>query len=190
MDVKITYPIIKRRKVTRAGLRPVVFAVFVLAFLACSIINLCVGGIPWCLFVLGGEWMVWFGLVDQPLVEATLVNRLTAILLSAAAYLFLIDAFVGNGWASFVVPMVCVALLLVQGTLFVVGCRTRRQDLMPIVWMLLGSLLAILAALLGFLPMNWPTIVLGSLAFALIVTGLIVLHGPILRELQKKFHTR
>lgn len=191
MDVKNSYPYVKRRFFTIGRLRSWLFWLFAAVFLACFIVNICVGGKPWCLYVLGGELLLWMLVVDLPLIENSWLDWATSALLGSAAYLVLLDVCGGlGGWSRFVVPVLCFALLIVQGTLFFVFFRSRRINSLPMYFLIVAGLWAILGAILGLNEMNWPTIVLGSLSLALLLVSFIIFRGDLLRELKKRFHLR
>lgn len=104
--------------------------------------------------------------------------------------LILIETFLSSGWAGFVVPIVSFTSLIVMGVLFFTNLPIQKQNLMPMMWMIAAALVAIMASLIGWPKMNWPFIVLGATAFALLIVTFIVLPKELIRELQKRFHTK
>lgn len=162
--------------------------IFLAAGYICPIINICNGGKPWSIVVDWSLWLIWCTVFTRPLVENNLMSRTVHFLFNSAILLVLIDVCISSGWAGFVVPLVCFSLLVLLGVLFFVGLAKQHQNLMPMLWIITGSLVSLIVAATGWLKMNWPTIVLGSTAFALLLAALIILRKEFFAELKKRFH--
>ena len=188
MEVKITYPAIRRKVLTEQRIRRFFFWVFLTAAAACGIVNLCVGGKAWSLVVVWSLWLVWSCLISRPLVENHWMGRTTHLLLDVCVLLVLIDVLLAPGWSGFVVPIVGFGLLTALGALFFSNLPRRRQNVLVLFWVSLAGIAAFLCAAFGWLAMSWPIIVLGSLSLALLIAGTAVLRRQLLVELQKRFH--
>lgn len=188
MEIEIVYPEQKKSARAKEKISKIFLWCFLAAGYTCPIVNICVGGKPWSLVVVWAEWVVWCTVFTRPLVENNLMSRTVHFLFNATILLVLIDVCLSSGWAGFVVPLVCFALLVVLGVLFFVDLSKQRQNLMPMLWIITGSLVSLIVATAGLLKMNWPTIVLGSTAFALLIAALIILRKQFFAELKKRFH--
>lgn len=156
----------------------------------CPLINLCVGGKAWSLVVLWGLWSVWTLAFSRDLIEYNRISQTSKLIVDTCVMLILIETFLSSGWAGFVVPIVSFASLIVMGVLFFTNLPIQKQNLMPMMWMIAAALVAIMASLIGWPKMNWPFIALGATAFALLIVTFIVLPKELIRELQKRFHTK
>jgi len=188
MDIEIVYPSPAKRR--RSWWLAAVQWSFVVTAYLCATINLLVGGKPWSLVVLWSLWFVWSLLFSRDLVEYNRISQAAKLLLNTCVLLVLIDRCLVSGWAEFVVPIVCFGSLLAIGALFFTDLSRQRQNMMPMVWLIGASLVAMLVSLSGWPAMNWPMIVLGVTAFTMLVASLIVLKEDLVREIRKHFHTR
>jgi len=117
---KICYPQVKRH-LFRYRFRRILLLIFAGAFAACGIVNLCVGGLPWSLYVLGAEILAWWLMMGLPLVERGWLDAVTTALVGTAAYLVLLDLCGGlGGFSIFVSQVLAFSLLIAQGILFFV----------------------------------------------------------------------
>ncbi|HEX7714239.1 MAG TPA: DUF6320 domain-containing protein [Bacillota bacterium] len=189
MDIEIIYPALKKPLSIIEIVRKICFWIFLIAAYCCPIINICVGGKAWSIIVLWSLWFVWNTFLTRPLVENNLISQTTHLLLNSCILLVLIEVFLSSGWAEFVVPIICFGMLVILGIIFFLDISKQKQNMMPMLWVIGGSLVAIVSAFLGWSSMNWPTIVLGSTAFALLTASIVVLRLQFILELKKRFHT-
>lgn len=189
MDVENTYPELKAKIVTALRVRRFFFWTFLAAGAACAIVNLCVGGKAWSVVVCWALRLIWITGVSRPLVENHWMGRTTHCVLSTCVLLILIDVLLSPGWAGFVVPILGFSLLIALGTLFFSNLPRRRQNVLVMFWVAVVAMAAFFCALFGWLSLNWPMIVLGCLAPALMVACIAVLRKQLLVELKKRFHT-
>ncbi|NCA96272.1 MAG: hypothetical protein EOM74_04760 [Methanomicrobia archaeon] len=190
MKYKVTYPTPKKKLILKIEWRWTILALLWAGAISTGIINLAVGGDPWSLVVIGGEYLFYRVFLRQPLVENSQIGKLTDAILSTCLYLILIDVIYGDGWSVSVVPILTFSLLIIQGLVFFLFYRRQRKNFMPLYWVTIGGLVAIISALIGFPKINWPIIVTGSLAFLILIISVIALRKPIWTELKKKFHTK
>lgn len=188
MNIEIVYPKLNAQFLSMQKFRKAAELVFVISALTCVIVNICVGGKPWSAIVIGGLWLTWAVLFARSLVDNHIVGRATKIFFFIGMYLFIVDWTVGNGWSFFVVPIVLFGLLILLSLIFFLGFAHQKRNLMPFFWLVLVSLGAMTCAILGFSEMNWPTIVLGSIAFAIFATCIIGYRKPLAFEIKKRFH--
>ncbi len=193
MDFIAVYPKIEPKPNVRLLLRTVLSLVLLVACIAVGIINLCVGGRPWALYVFGAAIVCWAVFLYQPMVEFSLLHRIAAILPTVCAYLFLVDWLAdGSGFSGLVVPIVLFGVFILCILLFFVRFRHQKHNIFPIYMISLMVLTLVIFAACGLfsLQFNWPMIVLASLDGIMLILTLFVFLKPILRECRKKFHTR
>lgn len=188
MEVILTYPKIRHKLVTEQRIRLIFFWLFLIADVACGIVNLCVGGKAWSLVVAWSLHLIWASVITRPLVENHWMGRTTHFVVYACVLLVLIDVLLAPGWAGFVVPIIGFGLLVALGVLFFSNLPRRRQNVLVMFWVSLAGLAAFLCAAFGWISLNWPMIVLGSLAPALMIASIAVLRKQLLVELKKRFH--
>ena len=189
MDIEMIYPVIKKSLFSAEKMRKICSRIFLLAAYFCPIINFCVGGKAWSVIVLWSLWFVWTTFLTRPLIENNLISQTVRFFLNICVLFILIEVFLSSGWAAFVIPIFCFSVIVLLGVIFFMNTAKQKQNMMPMLWVIGGSLVAIGSAFLGLLSMNWPTIVLGSTAFALLIASIAVLRHQFFLELKKRFHS-
>ena len=190
MDVKLIYPHVKRRKAKAVTLRASVASALLLGALVCGIVNLCAGGAAWSLLVMGAEVLFWFVFVDRPLVGVSFMGLFTRNMALLCGYLLLIEVVDGGGWAVFTVMVLAYSALIVQGLLFFFWFKRQKHNLLPLFSTVAVGLAVITAAVMGFIELNWPAVVLGGLSLAVLLLSFIVYPEQVTAEFQKKFHIK
>lgn len=190
MKIKPAYPPVKKSSLAAERFRYVVRWCFSVASYVCVIVNLCVGGEAWSLVVLWSLWCVWSIFVSPSLVEYNRISQTSKTLIDVCILLILIDSVFYSGWAQFVVPIVCFGSLAIIGVLFLSDLPKQKHNMMPMVWLIAASFLAVIASLSGWPRMDWPMVVLGSTALLLLLVCVAVLRQDLLRELKKRFHMK
>ncbi len=190
MDIEYIYPRIKKRKRFWDMVRYITRWVFIAMAYAAPIVNIAVGGKPWCLIVIWSLWLAWWVIFSPPLVEFNRISHTSTSLVYTCILLILIDTIYSFGWGSFVIPIVAFGTLVLIGVLFLSDITKQRQNIMPMVWLITASLLGIIASLIGWPKMNWPMITLGSTALALLMVCVVILRKDLLKELEKRFHIK
>jgi hypothetical protein len=147
-------------------------------------------GKPWSIIVLWALWFAWSGFVSRDLIEYNRISQTAKLLVYTCILLVLIGLCLSPGWLGFVIPIVSFATLMVIGVLFFSNLSKQKQNMMPMVWLIGASFVAIIASLSGWPRMNWPMAVLGTTAVALLAASILVLKKDLLRELRKRFHTK
>ena len=71
------------------------------------------------LIAIGGLCVVWVAFVYRPMVEHTLIKKLSDVSIAVCLYLFLLHAILQQGWSNFVVPIVFFSDLLLIGFIYV-----------------------------------------------------------------------
>lgn len=190
MKVKIIYPKQTKKNLFAARSGIVARWFFLAAAYACGIVNFCIGGKAWSVVVMWGLWFVWSFIFAPNMVERNRLSQTTKLMVYSCVTLILIDALLAPGWAAFVVPIICFAGVFTNGVFFLTNTRKQRQNLMPMIWAIAISLIAVTAALAGWPELNWPIIALGATGFALLVVSVAILGKGILTEFVKRFSVR
>lgn len=157
--------------------------------LICIIINIALGGAPWCLYVLFGMYTL-FVLSGTELVENSLIERIVSGALAVSLLLFVIERLSGSGrWATDIaVPLVLFAALLAAAVLYLFCFDTQRSSFLAPLTIILGALCAAGFALFGGIELHWPLLVLSGLSVAILILTAILYRKPILAEFKKKLH--
>lgn len=191
MQINITYPPVQKRKVQRKRFLNIIKWPILAAALACIIVNIAVGGKAWSAIVIMGIYMIWTLLLSPSLVEYNRISQTIKIILCSCIMLILINTLLVPGWAVQVVPMVCFGGLIVSAVLFLTDIERQKQNMLP---MLLLIIISIAGAALGIYIWHnetiWPLIVMGAVAFALLIAVIVITRKDFIREIQRRFHVR
>lgn len=190
MKVNITYPKQTKKKLFLAAFSNIARWVFLAVAYTCVITNICTGGKAWSVVVLWGLWFVWSFVFAPNMVEFNRISQTTKLMVYTCVQLILINNILSPGWAMFVVPIICFAGVFINGVFFLSNVKKQKQNLMPMIWAIAISLIAVIAAFAGWPEMNWPIIALGSTGFALLVVSTIVLGKGIIIEFVKRFSVK
>lgn len=122
----------------------------------------------------------------RPLVEDGLAERISRLLLSVCILVLTVELCFGGEYTGIVLPiLLACTLAFLAGTAYL----GRRRRLMPLLRLAAVSLLDILAAALGLLPLNLPAAVtLLALGLAALLPALFLYRRELVRELQKRLH--
>lgn len=188
VEVTITYPKLRKKIINEHRIKSIFFWSFLLIGLACGIVNLCVGGKAWSVVVIWSLRLIWSCTITRPLVENHWMGRTTHFIVSICALLVLIDVLLAPGWAGFVVPIIGFGLLIALAAIFFSNLPRRRQNVLVMFWVSLAGIAAFLCAVFGWISLNWPMIVLGSVAPSMLIASIAVLRRQFFIELGKRFH--
>ena len=190
MNVEIIYPEVKKQDLFLMQLRKTLRWIFLLAMIACPIVNLAIGGKAWSVVVIWSILLVWNVLLSPDVIEYGLMRQGVKIVLFAVVLQILIDQLLAPGWAAFVIPLFGTASLLYTAAIFVSDIHTQKQNMMSMIWLIFLALIFFIMALIGWPELNWPMIVLGSTACLLTFFGVILFRKELLLEIRKRFHVR
>lgn len=190
MKIKPAYPEVQKSRLALERLRYVLRWCFSVASYVCVIVNWCTGGAAWSLVVVWSLWCMWSIFVSPSLVEYNRISQTSKSLVNVSILLILIDTILSSGWAPFVVPIVSFGSLIIIGVLFLSDLPKQKHNIMPMVWLIVASFVAVIGSLIGWPKLDWPMIVLGSTALLLLIVCVAVLRQDLLRELKKRFHMK
>lgn len=190
MDFEIIYPKIKKTSIAMLRVRYIFGLIFLAAAVVCPVVNIVLRGPAWSVIVLWALYMIWTLVLKAPLVERNLISQGVKLLVMTGILLVLIDRLLYPGWASFVVPIVGYASLIVLAILFFVNVSKQRHNVMPLVLLTLAIAIGSAIALFVFSETSWPMIVLAVTAAVLLVATVMILRARLFSEIVKRFHLR
>lgn len=191
MKVELVYPSRRRKAFQRKRLLGIVRWPFLFVAYFCPIANICIGGKAWSVIVLMSLYMIWSMALATDLVEYNRISQLIKLLTDSCILMILIDRLLAPGWAVSVVPMVCFGGLVVSGILFFTDLRRQKQNMLPLLTLTIEALIASVVFLSVWQDMSqWPYIVMGAVALALLIACVSVLGSDFKRELKRRFHIR
>jgi len=196
MEVKITYPTrseqgfrkqFQRHKIIYWAKWPFLFAAYF-----CPILNILTGGPAWSVIVVWSLWIVWSFTFSPELVEINRISLFVKSVTDASLLLIMIDVLLSPGWALKVVPIVCFSGLAVAGILFFTNIRKQKQNMMPMLMMIVVTLISSVSGLIIWRQEEdkWALAVMGAFALALLIAEVAVLGNEFIREIKKRFHIR
>lgn len=191
MDFTVVYPKLEPKAGAGVIWRRTIWTLLLVGCIACGIVNLCLGGRPWFLYILGGSVVFWAVFLYRPLVEYSFIRKLSVILCAACAYLVLID-WMGKSvhWSKFVVPVVFFSMFVFLLGFFFARFKQQKNNLMPVYWIFLLSIASVITVACGAfsMTMTWPIIIIASLDGVMLILSFIFFRVPLAREFAKKFH--
>ncbi len=190
MNIKIVYPGVSRKNRTTPVMKVVTKWTFLITAYACLISNFYSGGKAWSIVVLWSLWLLWSLLFAPDMVEYNRISQASKALAYSCILLILINVLLAPGWASFVVPAICFGGLILIAILFFTDFEKQRQNMMPMIWLLAGSIFMIILSLAGWPEMSWPMVAMGTTAFGILVLCFAVMGRNLLLEFKKRFHIK
>lgn len=190
IDNNDLYPVIKKKIINMRVLRSAVAIFMGLAYLVCFIVNTCVGGAPWHLYVLVGEWLFWTLIMSRTLIEACFIRRLMNVSVVACLLLALLDGLGGDtGWArNIVIPIVVFGTLAIASAYFFARFRRQKQNFFLLFSFATGMLVITVPGIILMHDLQWPLIVLLSCAGTFVLATVAVFGKLLVHELRKHFH--
>ena len=190
MKIENDYPTIKTKINKLLLARKVILLIFLISTITVVAVNLAVGGKLWMLYVIGAEIIFYFAFLNYPLIDSSLVKRVTVTLFLICAYLYLIDFINHTKWSYFVIGIVAFSIILIQLLIFFLGINYQRKKLIPLFITSIGSLIYCILSICGVVKLNWPIIVLGSLSLVALLILFIFYYKSITIELKKYFNLK
>lgn len=190
MKINNTYPHLKKRISKLLLTRKIILILALIAVAVCTIVNLCTGGKLWLLYVIGGFIILYMSFLRQPLIENTFMKRFTVVIFIICGYLYLIDWLEKTNWSYFVIIIISFSVLIVQLITFLSLYDLQKKQVIPIFLTCLGSLVLMFLALFGVISLNWPIIVLSSLAIFILLLFFTIFKSNIKKELKKYFYLK
>ena len=190
MKIENDYPKIKTKINKFLLIRKIILILFLISIITVVIVNLAVGGKLWMLYVIGGEIIFYFAFLNYPLIDRSLVKRVTVTLFLICAYLYLIDFINDTEWSYFVIGIVAFSIILIQLLIFFLGINYQRKKLIPLFITSIGSTVYFVLSLFNIVKINWPIIVLGGISLATLLILFIFYYKTVIIELKKYFNLK
>lgn len=188
MNVRETYPDVKRRGRGRQTLMTVCKWAFPAAGFICVLLNILIAGKAWSAIVAWSLWIAWAQIVSPDLVEFNRISQLIKLVINSCILLVLIDLLLTPGWAVEVVPIVCFSSLLITGVLFFTDLEKQKQNMMPMLFMSAACLVgAVIGLILWHGEGRWTLAVMGASALLLPIGCFARLGREFWVEFKKRF---
>lgn len=191
MKYKVTYPQVSKREFQRKKLIRIMRWPYLATAYICPIVNLCIGGPAWSIIVLMGLYMSWNLIFSLDLIEYNRMSQFCKIIVYSCIVLALIDILLIPGWAVDVIVIIGFGALIIASVLLFSDYRKQRKNIMPLFTLIIISLIG---TILGFVlyknKITWEFITLGGVAFALLITFIIILGKDFFNEFKKRFHIK
>lgn len=186
-ELRICYPLSRRRLLDLVRLRRAALRLLLAAGGVCVFVNICTGGSAWSLLVLVSMWLLWRGLLARPLVEDSLQERISRLMLGVCLLVLTVELLYGGSCTGIVLPVLLGSTLTVLAFSFWLG---RGQSLMPLLRLLALAELHLLVSAFGLPPLNLPSAVtLVCLGLAAALPALFADRRRLAYELEKLLHS-
>lgn len=186
-ELRICYPLSRRRLLDLVRLRRAALRLLLAAGGVCDFVNICTGGSAWSLLVLVSMWLLWRGLLARPLVEDSLQERISRLMLGVCLLVLTVELLYGGSCTGIVLPVLLGSTLTVLALSFWLG---RGQSLMPLLRLLALAELHLLVSAFGLPPLNLPSAVtLVCLGLAAALPALFADRRRLAYELEKLLHS-
>ncbi len=190
MKIENDYPLIKKKLNKYLIFRRIMLLLFLVSAVTVIIVNLAVGGKYWMLYVIGGEIIFYYAFLNFPLIDSSLVKRLTVVLFQICGYLYIIDFINKTKWSYFVIGIVAFSIVLIQLLLFFLSFNYQKKKVVTLFITTICSIIYFILSLCGIVKINWPIIVLGSVSLFALLILFIFYHKTVIIELRKYFNLK
>ena len=191
MNIKLTYPEKNKTKSGRRRLLSILRWPFIVAALACPIVNLAVGGPWWSVIALLSLYTVWKLVFSIDLVEYNRMSQTIKCCVFVCVLLTLIDILLAPGWAAFVVPLVYLGGIVLSAILFYTDFEKQKHNILPLILFTFFGIVGSAVALSIWHEHDfWPYIVSGGTSLALLITIILSMGQDFARELRRRFHVK
>ena len=187
MKVEINYPKIKKEVNKFLIFRKIMLIIFLISIITCTIVNLSLGGKKWMLYVLGGEIIFYFAILNKPLIDNTLIKRITIVVMIVCAYLYMIDIIEETSFSYFVINIILFSIIIFQLIIFLSEFKLQRKKFIPLFFTAIGAIIFCILALTKVVELNWPIIVLGGVGVLSLIILLVFYHKRVIKDLTKYF---
>ena len=187
MKVEINYPKLKKEVNKFLIFRKIMLIIFLISIITCTIINLSLGGKKWMLYVLGGEIIFYFAILNKPLIDNTLIKRITIVVMIVCAYLYMIDIIEETSFSYFVINIILFSIIIFQLIIFLSEFKLQGKKFIPLFFTAIGAIIFCILALTKVVELNWPIIVLGGVGVLSLIILLVFYHKRVIKDLTKYF---
>lgn len=190
MTIKNNYPKIKKEVNKFLIFRRIMLIIFLISIITCTIVNISVGGKKWMFYVIGGEIIFYFAFLNKPLIDNTLIRRITIVVMIICAYLYMIDILEKTSFSYFIINIILFSIIIFQLVLFLSEFKLQRKKFIPLFFTAIGAIIFCILALTKVVKLNWPIIVLGGVGLLSLIILLIFYHKRVFKDLAKYFNIK
>lgn len=160
---------------------------FVSIAIACGIVNILTASIPWALFVIVFERLVWKLIFCKRLFENSLPNRILVFSLGISFFLIsLMIVLYESPGAMVAIPLVCCGLQLGVAILYLF--QYRKNAVLSPVYLLDSLVVHLFSLIIGVSVNSYAVIMVSIAAIMFIVPVLILMQDEIISESRKRLH--
>ncbi len=160
---------------------------FVSIAIACGVVNILTSSIPWALFVIGFERLVWKLIFSKRLFEDSLPNKILAFAFGISIFLInLMILLYESPGVMVALPLVCCGLQLGVATLYLL--QYRKNAVLSPVYLLESLLVHLFCLIIGISVNSYAVIMVSIAAIMFIVPVLILMQDEIISESRKRLH--
>ena len=182
MKVEINYPKLKKEVNKFLIFRKIMLIIFLISIITCTIVNLSLGGKKWMLYVI-----FYFAILNKPLIDNTLIKRITIVVMIVCAYLYMIDIIEETSFSYFVINIILFSIIIFQLIIFLSEFKLQRKKFIPLFFTAIGAIIFCILALTKVVELNWPIIVLGGVGVLSLIILLVFYHKRVIKDLTKYF---
>ncbi len=187
MKIENDYPKIEKKINNFFKIRKIFIILFIISFIITFIINLLTGGKLWSMYVLFGEIIFYYALLNKPHIDNKLIKKISFLLFIIGCYLYVIDKINNTSWSYIVINILSFSLLIIQLFLFFIDYEYHKNKVIIVLFTSIFSCFFCLFAILNIISINWAVIVTGSIGlFNLILLFTFYFKTTIL-EIKKYF---
>ena len=189
MEVKVTYPIGKKKNYFWNMFCKIISILFVVAAFVCVLINLATRGNQWSIVVILGEFLIWASFISPSIYNLNRISQFIKLLIWILILLIGIEIFLYGGWALFVVPIVSFGGLTLIGILFFSDFQRQKSQSISFLFLIIICLIFGFVGI--FAPLadqKWVYITLASVSLAWLIVCIATLKNSIILDLKKKFN--
>ena len=191
MHVKNTYPSITKGSGSRRSMLNILRWVIIVVAITSFTVNLLIGGPFWSVIVALSLHVIWILILSPDLVEYNRISQSIKSVVWSSILLASIDMFLYNGFALFVVPIVCFGGLVLCMTLFFTDLETQKHNMLPLILFIGASIIgSIIVLIIQHDENSWPYMVLLGLSVIFLFTLVVVLGQDFKIELKRRFHVK
>ena len=187
MNPRIIYPIPKQQALFYKNFRSIMRIIFIVAVIACVLVNIVTKGKPWSIIVCWSLYMTWQLAFSLKLVEFSLFSHIVKGLLYTVILLGLIDYFIAPGWAQTVIPIVLFGLFLIMAILYFAIYSKKDRHLVSILILGIFNILAIPYSFHSWPITNWLSFSFTLASIVLFIVMIIISYKDIIYELKSRF---
>lgn len=191
MEIKITYPLVKRRSRFWKVFCFIYNILFVTCIFVLPLINYLCKGKAWSIIALFSIFAVWRIFIRPGQFEINMTNHTIRSIVYIMILLILIEILISGGWGIFVIPIVCFGGIGLTAILFLSDIEGQKHNSISFIFFLLICFAAGLVGIfLDIVEIKWVYIVLSGVSLAALIILIFVLKTTIIKDFKKKINVK